>query len=219
MWYQHPRLGVGEMFRRVLGVVALCSGLALAGAGVTAVAAAQSAAAAPAAARPACVVPHRGMTGCQIAVGAARAVNGAAPAANGAAGPDQAAGPTPVGYTPAQLQAAYELPSLNSGTGTTIAVVAPHDDPDVAADLAAYRSQFGEPACPQTLSVTSPQCLTEINESGALITPGSSSAPGASTSWAPTTSSQLDAISAVCPDCNLLLVQVISPAMTDVGTG
>jgi hypothetical protein len=205
----------GRGSRRALEVAALCAGLALAGAGVPAVAAAQSAAAA----RPACAVPHRGMTACEIAVGAVRAVSGAARAANGAPGPEQAAGSVPVGYTPAQLQAAYALPSLTDGTGTTVAVVAPYDDPDVAGDLAAYRSQFGEPACQQTLSQTEPECLTEINESGSLITPGSGTAPAANASWALTTSSQLDAISAVCPDCKLLLVEVNSAKMSDVGPG
>jgi hypothetical protein len=205
--------------RRVLEVVALCSGLALAGTGVTAVAAAQPIVPVPAAVQPACAAAHRGVAACQIAVGAARPAGGAVRAVSGAASPAQAAGSTPVGYTPAQLQAAYALSSQNYGKGTTVAVVAPYDDPDVAGDLAAYRSQFDEPACPQTLSVTAPQCLTELNESGSLITPGSGTAPAANASWALTTSSQLDAISAVCPNCDLLLVEVDSAAMTDVGTG
>jgi hypothetical protein len=99
------------------------------------------------------------------------------------------AGTTPVGYSPAQLQAAYQLPSPSYGAGKTVAVAAPFDDPDVASDLAAYRSQYGQPACPQTLSPSAPQCLTVINQSGSLITPGSGTAPAANTSWALTTSS------------------------------
>jgi hypothetical protein len=202
---------VAKAVRCALLAVVVCWGLALAGVGAPAVAAAQ-AAAAPAPAPPACAAAHPGVTACQIAVGAAKS-------AGGATSPDQAAGSTPVGYTPAQLQAAYALPSLDDGVGETVAVVAPYDDPDVAGDLAAYRSQFDEPACPQTLSVTAPQCFTEINESGTLITPGSGTAPAANASWALTTSSQLDAISAACPNCDLLLVEVNSAAITDVGTG
>jgi subtilase family serine protease len=156
--------------------------------------------------RPGCATPRRGTTACQIAV-ARRAVRSAL------------AGTTPVGYSPAQLQAAYQLPSPSYGAGKTVAVVAPFDDPDVAGDLAAYRSQYGQPACPQTLSLSAPQCLTVINQSGSLITPGSGTAPAANTSWALTTSAQLDAVSATCPNCTLLLVEVNSAAITDVGAG
>jgi hypothetical protein len=129
------------------------------------------------------------------------------------------AGSGPVGYGPPGLQAAYALPSAADGAGVTVAVVAPFDDPDVAGDLAAYREQYGQPACSQTLSVTAPECLTVVNESGALITPGSGAAPGANTSWALRTSAQLDAVSAVCPNCKLLLVEVDSAAIPDVGAG
>jgi hypothetical protein len=102
----------------------------------------------------------------------------------------------------------------------TVAVIAPYDDPDVASDLAAYRAQYGQPPCPQTLSASGPPgCLTEISESGALITPGSGTAPAANASWALQTSAQLDAVSATCPNCKILLVEVNSPAITDIGAG
>jgi hypothetical protein len=170
-----------------------------------------SAAAAPGAAPLACAAPGRGVTACETAASAA------APAA-GAISPAQS-GTAPAGYSPAQLQAAYHLPSASAGTKKTVAVVAPYDDPDAASDLAAYRSQFGLPACAQTLSQSAPQCLTEISESGALITPGSGTAPAANTSWALQTSAQLDAISAACPECQFLLVEVNSPTISDIGAG
>jgi hypothetical protein len=213
---------MARVFRRGLNGVVLCSGLAMAGGAVPVVAGVQPAAARPAAAQraiaqpttaqPACAAPRRGMTACQIAVAAAGP-------GRGAASPAQA-GSTPVGYGPPGLQAAYALPSATYGTGMTVAVVAPYDDPDVAGDLAAYRAQYGESACAQTLSQTAPACLTVVNGStGALITPGSGTAPAPNTGWALQTSAQLDAISAVCPNCDLLLVEVNSPAITDVGQG
>jgi hypothetical protein len=133
--------------------------------------------------------------------------------------PAASADSTPAGYTPVQLQSAYNLPSQSAGMLQTVAVVTPYDDATAAADLATYRSAFGELPCPQTLSLATPACFTEINESGTLITPTSGTAPPANTSWALRTSAQLDAISAVCPNCNILLVEVNSPAIPDVGAG
>jgi 3D (Asp-Asp-Asp) domain-containing protein len=101
----------------------------------------------------------------------------------------------------------------------TVAVIAPYDDPDAASDLAVYRSQYGQPACPQTLSTSQPECLTVISESGALITPGSGTAPTVSASWELRASAQIDAVSATCPNCKILLVEVNSPAVADLGTG
>src|SRR5690348_7759375 len=53
---------------------------------------------------------------------------------------------TPGGYAPADLRAAYKLPSTG-GTGATVAIVDAYDDPKAESDLGAYRSQFGLGAC------------------------------------------------------------------------
>lgn len=136
-----------------------------------------------------------------------------------AAAPAPSASAQPAGYGPVQLQSAYNLPSNSAGMLQTVAVVAPYDDPTAGADLATYRSAFSQWPCPQTMSLASPSCFTEINESGALITPTSGTAPAANAGWALTTSAQLDAISAVCPNCQILLVEVNSPAIPDIGAG
>ncbi|HEY2505824.1 MAG TPA: ricin-type beta-trefoil lectin domain protein [Streptosporangiaceae bacterium] len=135
------------------------------------------------------------------------------------AGPASPASAAPAGYGPFQLQSAYNLPANASGMLQTVAVVTPFDDPTAAADLATYRTQFSEWPCPQTTSLASPACFTEINESGALITPTSGTAPAANATWALRTSAQLDAISAVCPNCRVLLVEVSSAGIADVGAG
>jgi hypothetical protein len=56
---------------------------------------------------------------------------------------------TPAGYSPADLQSAYNLTKYSSGNGggETIAVVDAYDDPDAAADLAVYRSAYGLRPC------------------------------------------------------------------------
>jgi hypothetical protein len=52
---------------------------------------------------------------------------------------------TPSGWSPADLQSAYKLPSSTKGKGQTVAIVDAYDNPDAASDLAEYRSTFGLP--------------------------------------------------------------------------
>ncbi len=54
--------------------------------------------------------------------------------------------PLVAGYGPSQLQAAYRLPSSTNGSGQVVAIVDAFDNPDVASNLATYRSNFGLPA-------------------------------------------------------------------------
>jgi hypothetical protein len=212
-----PRVS-GTWRRMTAAAAAIALAAAMAPAALTpasASSASSAGAAAPAVAHAAaplaCSAPSPGAASCQTVVSAASGASGVARAAQ--------AGSSPSGYGPAQLQAAYQLPSSSEGAGHTVAVVAPFDDPDVASDLAIYRTQYGLPACPQTTSASSPQCFTEYNESGVLLTPGNSGGVTGSTTWALQTSAQLDAISATCPNCDLLLVEVNSASISDIGAG
>ena len=71
-----------------------------------------------------------------------------------------AAAPVGVGYGPASLQSAYNLPSSTAGSGQTVAIVDAFNDPNAASDLAAYRSAWGLPACGSG-------CFSVVNENGA----------------------------------------------------
>ena len=64
------------------------------------------------------------------------------------------------GYGPSDLASAYKLPTSN-GAGKTVAIVDAYDDPNAASDLAAYRSQFGLPAC-----TTGNGCFRKVNQNG-----------------------------------------------------
>jgi Multicopper oxidase len=110
---------------------------------------------------------------------------------------------TPSGYGPADLQSAYNLTSLSSsaGTGQTIAIVDAYDDPNAEADLAVYRSTFGLPPC-----TSASGCFQKVNQSGAT-----SPLPSSDGGWAEEMSLDLDIVSAICPNCNLLLVEANSP--------
>ncbi len=104
--------------------------------------------------------------------------------------------PAPSGMGPADFQDAYNLPSSDHGKGMTVAVIDAYHDPNAEADLAVYRSTFGLPAC-----TTQNGCFTQITSHG------DQNWPRTNNGWALETSLDLDAVSAVCPNCNILLVE------------
>lgn len=110
----------------------------------------------------------------------------------------------PAGFGPADLQSAYGLSA--SGSGGTVAIVDAYDDPNAEADLGVYRSQYGLPAC-----TTANGCFKKINQSGGT-TP-----PRANGSWAQEISLDLDMVSAICPNCHILLVEASSASMANLG--
>jgi hypothetical protein len=125
--------------------------------------------------------------------------------------PDNA---TPDTYDPADLQSAYNLVSAAAGRGSgeTVAVVDAYNDPDAVADLAVYRSQWGQPACDQ---VTGAGCVTVVNEHGAT---GPLPPVDFSGGWEVEESLDMDMVSAICPDCHILLVEANSSNIADLGT-
>ena len=104
--------------------------------------------------------------------------------------------PMPSGLGPADLQDAYKLPSATKGKGMTVALVDAYDDPNAEADLAVYRSTFGLPAC-----TTANGCFKKVGQRGG------SRYPKPSSGWAGEISLDLDMVSAICPKCNILLVE------------
>jgi hypothetical protein len=113
------------------------------------------------------------------------------------------------GYTPADLQDAYGLTSAASkaGDGETVAVVDAYNDPHASSDLATYRSKFGLPAC-----TTGTGCLAILNEYGGSSLPKSDPSGG----WELEESLDLDMVSAICPNCHILLVEANSAAIYDL---
>jgi hypothetical protein len=110
----------------------------------------------------------------------------------------------PVGYTPGNLQSAYGLQSGLQGMRQTVAIVVAYDDPTAAADLATYRSQYGLAAC-----TTADGCFRQVDLS---------SAPVANAGWAQEASVDMDVVSAVCPNCHILLVEAAGDDIPDLGT-
>jgi hypothetical protein len=128
-----------------------------------------------------------------------------------AAGRSAAAQALPTGFGPADLRSAYRLPATG-GKGQTIALIDAYGDPTAAADLAAYRSTYGLPAC-----TTANGCFREVNQKGKASPLPAPPATKATSGWETETSLDLDMASAICPDCHILLVQANDQDEADLG--
>ena len=121
------------------------------------------------------------------------------------------AAPTGVGYGPADLQSAYNLPSSAAGRGQTVAVVDAYDNPDAASDLATYRAAWGLPPC-----TVASGCFRQVNQEG-QASPRPASA--GTTGWGTEESLDVDMVSATCPNCAIVLVEANSDDISDLGAG
>ncbi|MFG2788535.1 putative Ig domain-containing protein [Streptomyces sp. NPDC048419] len=113
----------------------------------------------------------------------------------------------PSGLSPANLHSAYNLPSTG-GSGLTVAVVDAYNDPNAASDLATYRSQYGLSSCTKANG-----CFKQVSQTGSTT-----SLPTNDTGWAGEEALDIDMVSAVCPNCSIILVEANSANDTDLGT-
>lgn len=130
--------------------------------------------------------------------------------------PTPAPTPTPVpgnpaGYGPTDLHNAYSLPGLaagdTTGTGQTVAIVDAYNDPTAESDLGVYRSQYGLSPC-----TTANGCFRKVNQTGGTTMPATNA------SWAQEISLDIDMVSAVCPNCHILLVEANTASFADLST-
>jgi hypothetical protein len=122
---------------------------------------------------------------------------------------EPSASAAPSAGTPLYLQQAYDLTALSAsgGTGVTVGIVDAYNDPTAASDLAYYRSYFGLPAC-----TTANGCLRVVGQTGS-----SSSLPSSTDSgWQTEESLDIDAVSALCPNCHILLAEANSTSWSDM---
>ncbi|MFL6172891.1 MAG: hypothetical protein ACJ716_08360 [Marmoricola sp.] len=111
--------------------------------------------------------------------------------------------PAASALTPTQLRAAYGL--TGDATGT-VAIVDAYGYPNLERDLGVYRTQFGIPACTRASG-----CLRITDQSGGT------NLPRFNTGWAGETALDVDAVSAICPGCKILVVQAKSANIPDLG--
>jgi hypothetical protein len=118
-------------------------------------------------------------------------------------------------YCASDLQAAYGVAQTARarGRGVVVAVVDAYGYPSAASDLAAYRRSMGLAACAQSSG-----CLKIVNQSGhASPLPKPNADPN--DDWRAEEAVDLQMVSALCPNCKILLVQANSDKDTDLGAG
>jgi subtilase family serine protease len=108
----------------------------------------------------------------------------------------------PTGYSPTQLRGAYGITTSGS-SATTVAIVDAFANPNAAADLAAYRTQFGLGAAN----------LTQMNQDGGAIATVSGDV-----GWGQEEMLDLEMVSAMCPSCHILYVGANSASFNDLAT-
>jgi subtilase family serine protease len=108
------------------------------------------------------------------------------------------------GLGPEDIAAAYRLPA--GGAAGTIAIVDAYDNPNVERDLAYYRSAFGLPAC-----TAADGCFTKTDQRGGKKYPDSD--PG----WGVEIALDVQAASAACPQCRILLVEADDASFENLG--
>ena len=111
---------------------------------------------------------------------------------------------TPSGYAPSDLQTAYGLTSFSgsNGKGQTVAIVDAFVDPNAAKDLAVYRPSTGcRPARDRTAA-----------------SPAKAFGTRADAGWAEEESLDVHMVSAICPNCKILLVEAASNSLAALVT-
>jgi Subtilase family len=111
---------------------------------------------------------------------------------------------TPSGLGPAQLRDAYKITGTGSSS-TIIAIVDALGYPNAESDLATYRSTFGLPAC-----TTANGCFRKVDQRGGT------KFPRTDTGWSQETALDLDMASAICPNCQLLLVEADTASLANL---
>jgi subtilase family serine protease len=98
-----------------------------------------------------------------------------------------------------------------------VAIVDAYDDPYALSDLNAYSTHWGIPtmaSCPVSSGTASSPCFQKVNENGGS-TPPATDGLGIN-GWAGEISLDLDAVHAMCQNCNILLVEADAPTDTDL---
>jgi subtilase family serine protease len=150
----------------------------------------------------ACLALFRSVADAQRA-GAPANVSGLAARASGVS-PSAVAPPT-TGYGPADIKSIYSL-DITKGAGQTVAIIDAYDNPNAEKDLATFRSVYKLPAC-----TTANGCFRKVNQRGGKA------APTADAGWGLEIALDLQAVSASCPKCKILLVEADSSEMNDIG--
>ncbi len=111
----------------------------------------------------------------------------------------------PAGWGADDLASAYALPA-SAGPDAVVAISIAFDAPNLEADLAAYRAEYGLPPC-----TTANGCFRKVNQQGAAAP-----LPSVNFGWALESTLDVSMVSAACPSCRILVVEGNSPGFADL---
>lgn len=109
----------------------------------------------------------------------------------------------PRGLTPANIQAAYDLPSSSKGSGEIVALIEVCDNPNVASDQATYRAEFQLPSGK----------FYKFNEYGKK-----KDYPPARKPLGVFIDTDVEMVAAVCPNCTIFLIEANNEDQNDLQT-
>jgi subtilase family serine protease len=110
----------------------------------------------------------------------------------------------PIGWGAQDLQVSHQIPASSPNAGT-VAIIDVGAYPTLESDLAAYRSQYGLPAC-----TSGTGCFRQLDFRGGPPLAPTAGADGASIDEqiAVETALDVDMASAACPSCRILEIQI-----------
>jgi fibronectin type 3 domain-containing protein len=126
--------------------------------------------------------------------------------ANGAVNPAVFSGSNGGPYDPKYLQSAYNATAATGGQGQTVAIAIAYDNPTLETDLANYRSNYGLPPC-----TTANGCFKKVDQNGGT------SYPRADSGWGQESALDAEMVSALCPNCKIVVVEANSSYLNDLG--
>jgi subtilase family serine protease len=120
--------------------------------------------------------------------------------------------PAGVGFKPSDIASAYHL-NQTRGSGQTVATVDAFGYTEAASDLATYRKAAGLPPC-----TAANGCLRIVNQAGqSAPLPAPNTDPN--DDWRGEQALDLDAISAACPKCKIVMVQTNNDESNNLAAG
>ena len=106
-------------------------------------------------------------------------------------------------YGPAAFRGAYGI-SGSTATNRTVAIVDAYDNPTILNDLDTYSDNFGIPRlnrCAVSTGTTATPCIQKVNQNGGTTYPAYNAG------WAAEIALDVQAVHALCQNCNILLVE------------
>ena len=124
---------------------------------------------------------------------------------------------TPYGLSPDQVRHAYGVDAVRfgeivgDGSGQTIAIVAPYDNPNIAGDLQSFDAYF---------KIADPPSFRKVDENGGSNLPGVDPAGPGSSNWEAEEALNVEWAHALAPKAGIILVEASTPNAIDmIGAG